>query len=65
MFSVISQVSFDFYNKRNPNKNKLILKPVSKDFVFRELSSLNVKKSTGLDEIPPKFIRDGDSVLHL
>ena len=31
---------------------------VSEDFVFKELSHLNPSKSTGLDNIPARFIKD-------
>ena len=36
---------------------------MSEEFVYKELSSLNVSKSTGLDDLPARFIRDGASVL--
>lgn len=48
---------------RNPNKKKFYLKPVSDDFVFKELASFNASKSTCLDKIPPKFIRDGAHII--
>ena len=41
----------------------LKLAPVSDEFIMRELASLNPCKSTGLDNIPSKFLKDGASVL--
>ena len=49
----------NFIKKRNPKACKLFLKPVSDNFVLRELQKLNVSKSTGLDNIPAKFLKDG------
>jgi hypothetical protein len=34
-----------------------------KSYVFKELCSLNANKSTGLDEIPARFIKDGANVI--
>ena len=55
----MSNVFNEFYKKRNPKACKLVLKPVSDNFVLRELQKLNVSKSTGLDNIPAKFLKDG------
>jgi hypothetical protein len=35
----------------------------TEEFVFKELCSLNTNKSTGLDEIPARFIKDGANVI--
>ena len=41
----------------------MTLKPVREDFIYKELLKLNPTKSTGLDEIPAWFIRDGACIL--
>ena len=38
---------------------------VDEDFIFKELANLNVSKSTGPDNIPARFLRDGASVLKI
>ena len=62
-YNTTSNLFVNFFKKRNPSNKKLILKEVSEDFVFKELSSLNISKSTGLDEIPARFIRDGAHII--
>ena len=46
------------------------LSPVSRHFIFSQLSSLKVNKSTGLDGISSRFLKDGadvivDPILHI
>ena len=41
------------------------MKHVTEDFVFKELLHLNTCKSTGLDGIPARFVKDGADVLKL
>ena len=67
------------YSSRNVNKSsalelhspvtrhqlQLVFKPVSEDFIYKELTCLNPSKSTGLYEIPAKFIKDGAYVLKI
>ena len=55
----VSNVFKEFYKKRNPQSCKMFLKPVSDTFVLKELQKLNASKSTGLDNIPSKFLKDG------
>ena len=38
---------------------------MSEEFVFKELSHLNSYKSTGLDEIPAIFLKEGASFLEI
>jgi len=52
IYSVTSQLFLNFYKRRNPHNKKLVLQPVTEEFVFKELCFLNTNKSTGLDEIP-------------
>ena len=46
-------------------KSQFVLKPVSKNFIYKKLTCLNPSKSTGLDEIPARLIKDGASVLKI
>ena len=62
IFSVENNIFKSFYNQKNA---EFVLKKVSEDFVYKELLKLNPSKSTGLDEIPARFIRDGASVLKI
>ena len=52
-----------FYSTRNVNSATLTLHPVSEDFIFKELLNVNPTKSTGLDDIQAKFIKEGAIVL--
>ena len=63
IFTVGSDIFQSFYRQRNPSKQVLVLQPVTEDFVFKELKCLNVTKSTGLDNIPARFLKDGAPVL--
>ena len=36
-----------------------LIKEVTEDFILKELNRLVVSKSTGLDGLPAKFIKDG------
>ena len=62
-FSVDSHLFKEFYSSRNTTNSHMTLKPVSEDFIYKELLKLNPTKSTGLDEIPARFIRDGACIL--
>lgn len=53
----------NFYD--NSEREVFYLKHVSEEFVFKELSQLNSYKSTGLDEIPARFLKDGASLLKI
>ena len=63
--SVSSECFKSFYSSRNVRKSQFVLKPVSEDFIYKELTCLNPSKSTGLDEIPARFIKDDASVLKI
>ena len=63
MFSVAPSAFQDYYGSKLTNSNKLHLSPVCEEFVEKELLGLNPSKSTGLDSIPARFLRDGASVL--
>ena len=65
VFSLESNVFKNFYKQKESQERDFVLKKVSEDFVYKELLKLNPSKSTGLDEIPARFIRDGASVLKI
>ena len=37
--------------------------PVSRHFIYQQLNSFDPKKSTGLDDVSPRFLKDGAAVL--
>ena len=53
----------EFYERKGVRENSFELLPIGEQFVFKELRKLNVSKSTGLDLIPAKFLKDGAKVL--
>ena len=53
------------YKVKNSSNNKFVLKHVSESFVLHELKDLNSSKSTGLDEIPARFLKDAAVFLKL
>ena len=59
-----------FYRKRRVFHPSFSLSPVSRHFIRKQLSSLKVNKSTGLDGISSRFLKDGadaivDPILHI
>ena len=59
IYNTVSNILKEFYKKRNPQSCKKFLKPVSDTYVLKELQRLNASKSTGLDNIPSKCLKDG------
>ena len=62
-FAASSEIFKNFYNSGNPQKTTFSIREVPEDFVFKELTRLNIGKSTGLDGLPARFIRDGAEFL--
>ena len=60
-----SEAFRNFYKSKNSEGKKFVLKHVTEDFVFKELMHLNTCKSTGLDGIPARFLKDGADFLKL
>ena len=58
-----SKLFRDYYKKLGVSPNSLILTPVTREFVFKELDNLDVNKSTGPDGIPARFLKDGASII--
>jgi len=65
LFSVKSECYKQFYKKRNPNHSKFYLHTVSETYIYKELCKLNCSKSTGLDDIPAKFLKDAAPFLKI
>lgn len=57
MLTVGSDLFKMFYNSRNPQKNAFTIREINEDFVSKVLKS--VSKSSGLDSLPARFIKDG------
>ena len=53
----------DFYREKGVRQGAFRLSPVRTRFVFDQLSELKVGKSTGLDGISVRFLKDGAEVL--
>lgn len=54
-----SDAFINFYKNKGITPDGFRLLPVSTDFVFKEILRLNPNKSTGIDNIPVKFLKDG------
>ena len=65
MFDTNSGIFKSFYSEKLQENTSFLLSPVSEDFVYKELLKLNSSKSTGLDELPARFIKDGANVLKI
>ena len=63
IYSTNSKKFKDFYSNKGITPGSYKLNEVSQDFIQSELKSLNPKKSTGLDGIGPRFLRDGANQL--
>ena len=59
IFDVNSFLFQQFYKKVTNQSLQLKLTPVKEDYIYKELKTLNSYKSTGIDNIPARFIRDG------
>lgn len=58
VFPVTSRFFRQFHADKNVNNNTLVLQPLSEDFIYKELRNLNIDKSTGLDDIPARFLKN-------
>jgi len=63
VYDCTTQIFKNFYRKVCRSNTYFELTPVGEDFVLKELENLNPCKSTGLDGIPPRFLRDGACIL--
>ena len=58
-FNTDSMAFKDFYKSEGVDSSHFRLSPVTQDLVLNELSNLSVNRSTGLDNIPARFLKDG------
>ena len=63
IFTTGSEFFRTFYHSRHPHRNTFLIKEVTEEFTPRELNRLGVSKSTGLDGLPARFIKDGTEFL--
>lgn len=52
-----------FYEKKGVTNDVFNIKPVSERDVYKLLSSLDVSKATGCDDIPSRFLKDAATVI--
>ena len=62
-YGVDSKLFKDFYNDKGIKPGAFKLKPVSIKDIEKELLGLNARKSTGLDNLPSRFLKDGATFL--
>ena len=53
-----------FYDEKGISKDSFHFPPVTAKFVLDELKKLKISKSTGLDMIPARFLKDGARILY-
>ena len=59
IFSTDKALFKSYYANKNILPNSFLLHHVTENFIFNELKKLNPQKSTGLDGINARFLRDG------
>ena len=63
LFGPDSLLSRQFYQGKGIHEGSFVLTPVSRVFILGQLRSLKPDKSTGLDNIPARFLKDGADML--
>ena len=63
VYGVDSDKFKGFYADKGILPGNFKLKPVSIESVLKELMCLDVYKSTGLDNLPSRFLKDGAEIL--
>jgi hypothetical protein len=63
-YGVGSDCLREFYSNKGVLPSSVKIKQVSANFVKSELSQLKENKSTGLDGISPRFLKDGAEILY-
>ena len=63
VYSAYTENCKRFYSSKGLNPSTYSLKEVDRSFVLNQLLSLKRSKSTGLDNIGPRFLRDGAEAL--
>ena len=59
IFSTETPLFRSYYANQNINPNSFLFSYVTENFVYNEMKKLNPKKSTGLDGINARFLKDG------
>ena len=62
-FDIGSKDFNDYYTNKGFTFNGFKLSPITEEFIFNELCNLNVNKSTGPDNVPARFLKDGATEL--
>ena len=62
-YSAFTTYCRNFYSNLGITPGQLILQKVDESFVLKELLSMKPNKSTGLDDIGPRFLKDGAQIL--
>ena len=63
-YGVDSQMFKDFYKAKGIKPGAFKLKPVTTEYIEKELLCLDARKSTGLDYISPRFLKEGVTFLY-
>ena len=63
IFGVGSSKLQEFYHNKGVSNRSCKLKSIEVEFVKKELKALNENKSTGLDDISSRFLKDGADIL--
>ena len=63
LYRAACNIAKTFYASRRNSDMKFNLKHATEEFVYKELCSLNISKSTGLDGIPARFLKDAAPIL--
>ncbi len=53
----------DFYSDQGVTTDSFQLKPVDEEFIHKKLLKIDVSKSTGLDKLPARFVRDSADII--
>ena len=51
------------FSSKKITSERFILQPISEKFILKQLRDLKVKKATGLDGIPARFLKDSATVI--
>ena len=62
-FDTSSVIFKDYYRNKGIIPKSFSISQISEDFVYKELCKLNPNKSTGIDGIKSRFLKDGANVI--
>ncbi len=58
-YSTDSDLFTSFYKNKGISPGNFKLQPIEDEFILNELKNLNITKGAGLDDLAPRFLRDG------